>query len=116
MCEAVGEEAPEEELDTLGMANVLRDMDAAAVGRRKAEAEERARVEEEKRIAAEKEEAERLAAIAALEAQRQAEIEDARNDTSPSAYGGFTWKGSSFDDPRLAALEDEPRIVELDDD
>lgn len=112
MCEAVDEEAPEEELDAAGMAELLETMAGAAKERARLALEAKRQAEEEARAAAE--EAERVRrANESEEQQRVAEVEAA-----PTAYGGFAW-GSSFEDPRIADDGDDvegPRIVELDDD
>ena len=113
MCEAVDEEAPDDELDAAGMVDLLNEMAEAAHERKRAKAEAKRKAEDEARIAAEAAEAARREAEEA-ERERVAEIEAA-----PVQYSGFSW-GSSFDDPRLAAgiedAPDAPRIVDLDDD
>jgi hypothetical protein len=109
MCEAIDEEAPEDELDAISMAELLREMAEAAHERRRRAAEAKREAEERAR-----EEAEACRRVEeALEKARVEEIEAA-----PTAYAGFRW-GSSFDDPRLLSAgdaPDPPRIVELDND
>jgi hypothetical protein len=113
MCEAVDEEAPDDELDAEGMGELLTQMAEAAHERKRQAAEAKRRAEEAARLAAEEAEAARRVADEA-ERERVAEVEKA----APQ-YAGFSW-GSSFDDPRLVAgiedAPDAPRIVELDDD
>ena len=113
MCEAIDDEAPDDELDAVEMAALLTTMADASHERERVAAEAKRAAEDATRVAAEVAEAARRVADAA-EAKRVAEVEAA----APQ-YSGFSW-GSSFDDPRLAVgLEDAPdapRIVELDDD
>ena len=113
MCEAIDEEAPDDELDAQQMVELLTTMADAAQERQRQAAEAKRAAEDAARVAAEEAEAARRVADAA-EAKRVAEVEAA----APQ-YGGFSW-GSSFDDPRLnVGIEDAPdapRIVELDDD
>ena len=113
MCEAIGDEAPDDELDVAGMVELLQTMADAALERQRLAAEEKRKAEDAAREAAEAAEAERrLRDDAERERVKQVEAE-------PVSYSGFSW-GSSFDDPRLAAsiedAPDAPRIVELDDD
>ena len=114
MCEAIGDEAPDDELDAKGMAALLREMADAALERERQAAEALRRAEDEAREKAEAAEAARRASDE-VEKKRVAEIEAA-----PVSYGGFSW-GASFEDPSAAATgiedaRDMPRIVELDDD
>jgi hypothetical protein len=113
MSEAVGEEAPDDELDADEMLTLLERMASEARERERKAAEAKRRDEEEARAAAEAAEAARRATDEE-EAARVAKVE-----AEPVSYSGFSW-GSSFDDPRLAAgvedAPDAPRIVELDDD
>jgi hypothetical protein len=113
MCEAIGEEAPDDELDAEGMVTLLKEMSNAAHERQRLAAEAKRAAEDAAREAAEAAEAERRKAEDA-ERERVQAIE-----AKPVTYSGFSW-GSSFDDPRLAAdvedAPDAPRIVELDDD
>ena len=112
MCEQVGEEAPEEELDAEGMAELLRTMTDAAHARVRAAAEAKRKAEDEAR---ERDESEARARRQADEAERE-RVEAI--EKSSTQYAGFSW-GSSFDDPRIVDLDDAPdapRIVELDDD
>ena len=112
MCEAIDEEAPEEELDAPAMAALLAQMADAARERERAKAEEKRAEAQRAREAAEAAEARRREE----EANEKARVE--KMEAAPSAYAGFSW-GSSFDDQRLMELSDvpdAPRIVELDDD
>ena len=97
MCEAIDEEAPDEDLDAPGMAELLKTMAEAAHERERRAAEARRKAEDEAREAAEAAEIARRAADEA-ERERVAEAESA-----PSNYSGFNW-GTSFDDPRVLPM------------
>ena len=85
MCEAVDEEAPDDELDAAGMVDLLNEMAEAAHERKRAKAEAKRKAEDEARIAAEAAEAARREAE---EAERSASRRSRRRPCSIPASRG----------------------------
>lgn len=112
MCEAIDEEAPEEEMDVEGMVELLRSMNSAAASRLQKAAEERARAAEELRLAAEAAEEERLRIKAEREEKIAAGLNpDSEVEDTPSPYGGFSWAAVSchIEQRGMDAVQHVPR-------